>query len=246
MSTLVTTASEWEGFSVLKFTFDERPAKLVCPKENANGKWALRTEYFGAFAQVDLALLARGWHLAFIKNDNRWAQEGDLARKAAFVEFVSKEFDLEDKCTPIGLSCGGMYAVMLAARIPERIDVLYLDAPVLNLLSCPCDMGVAQSGLFEEFHGFTGKTRSELLSYRDHPIDQLPILLAHDIPVVLVAGDSDRTVPYCENGAILAREYQDQGGRLWVCVKEGCDHHPHALEDPTPIVNAIETFAAAQ
>ena len=243
MSTLVTTVSEWEGFSVLKFEFDGMPAKLVRPHGNANGKWALRTEYFGAFAQVDRALLERGWHLAFLQNDNRWAQEGDLVRKEAFVEFVSRTFDLAEKCTLIGMSCGGLYAVMLAARIPERMDVLYLDAPVLNLLSCPCDMGVAQSGLFEEFHRFTGKTKSEMLSYRNHPIDLLPILLAHDIPVVLVAGDSDRTVPYTENGAILAEQYRAKGGRLWVHLKVECDHHPHSLENPTPIADAIEVFS---
>lgn len=243
MSVIVTAVSEWEGFSVLKFEFDGMPAKLVKPQGNANGKWALRTEYFGAFAQVDLELLRRGWHLAFLKNENRWAQESDLARKAAFVEFVSAEFDLAEQCTPIGLSCGGLYAVMLAARIPERIDVLYLDAPVLNLLSCPCGMGVAGDRLFEEFHRYTGLTKSELLSYRNHPIDHIPTLLKYDLPVVLVAGNVDRTVPYIENGAILAEQYRKAGGRLWLCLKAGCDHHPHALEDPTPIVDAIEAFS---
>ena len=242
-NTIETTIIEWQGFTGVSFEFDCAPAKLIRPSGEPNGKWALKTEYFGAFPNAELELLRRGWHLAYIKNDNRWAQERDLARKAEFVRFISEQFGLERRCSLIGMSCGGLFAVLLAARIPELIDVLYLDAPVLNLLSCPCDMGVASSGLYEEFYRFTGRTRSEMLSYREHPIDKLPILLAHNIPVVLVAGECDRTVPYAENGAILAKEYRAQGGRLWLHLKADCDHHPHGLANPISLVDAIEAFA---
>lgn len=236
-------AIEWQGFAGIEFEFEDSLAKLIQPHGTPNGKWALKTEYFGAFPDTEIELLKRGWHIAYQKNDNRWAEERDLRRKENFVRFVSRQFNLSQKCSMVGMSCGGMYAVLLAARIPELTDVLYLDAPVLNLLSCPCDAGIAESGLFEEFYRFTGKTKSELLSYRKHPIDFLPVLLAHDIPVVLVAGDSDKTVPYCENGALLARYYEENGGRLWVCVKKSCDHHPHGLDDVTITVAQIERFS---
>ena len=237
------TPITWHDYEGVSFTFDGAPAKVIFPKGCPNGKWALKTEYFNAFPETELELLRRGWHIAYQQNDNRWAQERDLIRKADFVRFVAKEFSLESKCSMVGMSCGGMYAVLLAARCPELADVLYLDAPVINLLSCPCDMGIAQSGLFEEFHRFTGKTKSEMLSYRDHPIDHVPTLLAHEIPVVLVAGDSDRTVPYSENGALVARMYEEGSGTIRVFLKKGCDHHPHGLTDATTVANAIEELA---
>ena len=68
------------------------------------------------------------------------------------------------------------------------------------------------------------------------------ILLENDIPVVLVAGDSDDVVPYEENGALLARFYMKNSGRICVHVKEGCNHHPHGLDDYKIVVNEIEKF----
>ena len=105
-------------------------------------------------------------------------------------------------------------------------------------------MGVGKSGLYEEFFRITGKTKSEMLSYRDHPIDRVPTLLENDIPVVLVAGDSDRVVPYTENGALLARYYEEKGGRIRVFLKKGCDHHPHGMENGGIVADAIEEFLA--
>ena len=237
------TPIQWRGFDGVEFVFSGSPAKVIRPACAPNGKWALKTEYFDAFPETELALLQRGWHIAYQKNDNRWAQEGDVARKADFIRFVAREFGLEPKCSMVGMSCGGMYAVLVAARCPELVDVLYLDAPVLNLLSCPCDMGIAQSGLYEEFYRFTGLSRSEMLSYRNHPLDHVPTLLAHRIPVVLVAGDSDKTVPYVENGALLARAYEKGGGMIRIFLKEGCDHHPHGLENAAIVADAIEAMA---
>lgn len=234
---------DWNGFCALNFLFSGYEATVVRPNCEPNGKWALKTEYFNAFPQTEMELLHRGWHIAYLKNENRWAQEGDLSRKLAFIPFISSEFGLNAACTMIGMSCGGLFAAMLAARAPEMVDVLYLDAPVLNLLSCPCDMGISKSGLYEEFYRITGLSKSDMLSYRDHPIDHLSTLIETDIPVVLVAGDSDKTVPYCENGAILEKEYRRHNGRIEVFLKKNCDHHPHGLDDPKILADVIEAFS---
>ena len=47
------------------------------------------------------------------------------------------------------MSCGGMHAVYIAAKYPEYVSLLYLDAPVLNLLSCPCGIGVEGNDMYE-------------------------------------------------------------------------------------------------
>ena len=46
-------------------------------------------------------------------------------------------------------------------------------------------------------------------------------------------------MPCKENGANLAEYYQKNGGQIKVIVKPDCDHHPHSLEDPAPIVEYI-------
>lgn len=236
------TVSDYYGYECLDFEFMGRGAKLVRPNVEPNGNWALKTEYFDAFPDTQLELLARGWHIAYNENIDRWAEPRDLERKAAFVEFVSKEFSLSEKCVPIGMSCGGMYAVKLSALIPEKIAGLYLDAPVINLLSCPCALGVAKVSLYDEYFEFTGRTISEMLSYRDHPFDKLPILLKNNIPILLVAGDSDGVVPYSENGILVEKYYKENGGDIKVFIKPGCDHHPHGLENYKMVADLIESF----
>ena len=63
------------------------------------------------------------------------------------------------------------------------------------------------------------------------------------MPVILVAGDSDKVVPYCENGIMIEKEYENPGIPFCLYIKEGCDHHPHGLEDNTPIINFVEKYS---
>ena len=240
MSFETVTWGDFEGFAREEFEFEGRPAILVKPNSRPNGKWALKTEYFGAFPSLELELLERGWHIAYNQNENRWAEPEDMERKGRFIDYIAQHYELEKKCAVVGMSCGGLYGVKLAALYPEKISALYLDAPVLNLLSCPAALGKAEVSLFEEYQQITGRTLSQLLSYREHPIDKMDILLKNRIPIVLVAGDSDKTVPYCENGQLLAEFYEKNGGVIEVYVKENCDHHPHGLEDPRPIADFLE------
>ena len=234
------TTSLWNGFQKLDFEFKGRKAILVFPhEENKTANWLLKTEYFGAFPNLEIEMLNRGWHLAYISNITRWCLEEDLDLKKEFADFLTTEYGLNKKCVPVGMSCGGMIAVKFAAKYPQYVSCLYLDAPVMNLLSCPCGIGDGTISMYEEFVNATGKTRSDLINYREHPVDKVPTLLEHLIPVALVYGDSDEIVPYHENGIVLEQYYKEKGGSLLAIGKEGCGHHPHGLEDPTPIIEFI-------
>lgn len=80
--------NNFEGYECEEFEFMGLPAKVVKPNKPANGKWALKTEYFGAFPELEIELLERGWHIAFNQNYNRWAEKEDIERKAAFINYV--------------------------------------------------------------------------------------------------------------------------------------------------------------
>ncbi len=237
------TESLWNGYRRLDFEFEGRNAVVVCPNEPSEGrKWLFKTEYFGVFPSFEIEMLERGYHVAHVNNVTRWCLPEDTDVKARFAEFLIKEFGLNGKCVPVGMSCGGMQAVYFAAKYPKYIAALYLDAPVLNLLSCPCGVGKASDKLYAEFNRATGMTTSDLINYREHPIDCVGELLEANIPVYLVCGDSDGTVPYEENGKELARLYGEGGGIFEETLKVGCDHHPHGLEDNAPIINFVERY----
>lgn len=231
--------SSFYGFETKEFVFDGRIATVVLPKQS-NGRLALKTEYFAVFPEVEIELVKNGFTLAHVKNTNRWGTEDNVDRQAAFIKHVAEEYHLNPGAVLVGMSCGGMEAVYLAAKYPECVGVMYLDAPVMNFCSCPGKMGIAtEERLWDEFYKFRGISKSELLNFREHPVDKLPLLKEHNIPVILVYGDSDKVVPYTENGIVLEQFYKENNLCIKVIGKEGCGHHPHGLEDPKPIVDFI-------
>lgn len=235
--------STWNGFRRLDFTFEDAPAILVCPEKPIEGnKWLFKTEYFGAFPAFELEMLARGYFVAHVQNRTRWTPDDVTEKQARFAHYLHKEMGLAQKCLTVGMSCGGMQSIYLAAKHPEVVAALYIDAPVCNLLSCPCGVGDAVNDLYEEFKEATGFTVSDMINYRRHPIDFAPKLVENNVPLYIVAGDSDKTVPYHENGALLAAYYREKGGILFETVKKNCDHHPHGLEDNAPLIRFAEEF----
>jgi alpha-beta hydrolase superfamily lysophospholipase len=236
--------NEWNGYELLEFELMGRAAKLVLPKKRAEGApWLLKTEYFGAFPAFELEMLSRGWHLAYIQNKTRWHVDSDDEAKAALCELLREEFSLSEKCVTVGMSCGGLQALYFAGAHPERVAAMYLDAPVVNLLSCPCGVGVGtDSRFYPEFVEATGLTLTDMISYRNHPYDKLPTIVAAGIPIFLVCGGADRVVPYAENGKALYDYVSANGGNITEIVKPDCDHHPHGLDDLSPLIEFAERY----
>ena len=233
------------GFKCIEFTVFNRYARLICPACEPNGKWLLKTEYADAFPAFEIEMLNRGYHVAYIENQTRWHVNSDDDAKLALADYLKENYSLKDKCVTVGMSCGGLQSIYFAAAHPERVAALFLDAPVTNLLSCPAYIGNEEKmpeDFWGEFYGATGITLSELLNYRNHPIDRIPDILAHNIPIFLAAGDSDEVVPYEENGAYVEKYYKEHGGIIEVVMKKGVGHHPHCLPDNTPIIEFVERY----
>lgn len=233
----------WNGFEEYELEFEGMEASVVIPKVKVESPvLSVKTEYFNAFPETEIELLNRGFYVANIDNKNRWGVDDDLDRKARFIKFAIEKFNLAEKCVLVGMSCGGLIAIKFAAKYPELVSCMYLDAPVLNYMSCPCGFGKGNSlaeNNEEIFDALGISTIGELMAYREMPIDMLPQLVKSRIPVVLVAGDSDTVVPFDENGIFLEKAYKENGIDIEVYIKSGCDHHPHGLENPTPIVEFI-------
>lgn len=243
------TKEEWFGFALNRFEFEGREALVVEPKRADEEKnWAIYTEYFGAFPNTAIALLEKGFHLAYLQNQNRWGIDSDQEARHRFHDYLTANFGFSSKCVPIGMSCGGLHAINYASLFPEDISVLYLDAAVVNLLSCPMGFGKGEKdeNVIAECLAAVGMTQSELICYRRHPLDRLLVLADHKIPVVMLYGEEDVTVPYEENGIFLEKLYKEKELPLLVIGKPGCGHHPHGLEDPAPIVDFILQYTGRE
>lgn len=238
---------QWNGFNAEEFIFENHEAIIVEPVKVVD-KCALilKTEYWNAFPETEIKLLEKGHYLCYIKNDNRWGTDADIDRKARFVKFCEEKYGINSGCVPVGMSCGGIFAVKFASKYPELISSIYIDSPVINYMSCPCGFGIGERIDDENFSEILGalnmESISELICYRETPQDKIPQLVKNKIPVIMVIGDSDTIVPYTENGILIEKAYKENSLPLDLFVKPGCNHHPHGLDDPNPVVECIEKY----
>jgi hypothetical protein len=61
--------------------------------------------------------------------------------------------------------------------------------------------------------------------------------------LVSVHGTKDTVVPYEDNAGTLVDFWQKKAGRVKLYAKEGGDHHPHGLPDPTPLIDLLVSEA---
>ena len=236
----------WYGYDMQTLTFEGMPATVVFPKAGtANGRLAIKTEYWNAFPEaIELALVEAGFHLCYIKNVNRWGLQEDVDRKGRFIRYVAEKYDLNPKVVPVGMSCGGMFAIKMACTYPELMACLYLDAPLLQHLSINnidvADDAIVNDEFVQEImEALELKSIDEFRAYDKMPIHMLDKLVAARIPAVLVLGDADTVLPYMKNGMVLKAEYEKAGIPIRAYIKPGCDHHPHGMADPMPVLRDI-------
>jgi pimeloyl-ACP methyl ester carboxylesterase len=232
---------EYRGFRSENFVFEGKNCTVVFPENPVKGnKWIWRAEFLGAFDSVDIDMLASGYALAYVSVSDMYGDPGSVMMMKKFHGHMVLHGFCE-KTVLFGFSRGGLYACNFALAYPEAVAALYLDAPVLDIKSWPGGLGkgVGAQREFEECLSLYGLDRTSVLSFRGNPADRLDELLSLGIPVALVAGDSDRVVPYDENGALLESVYKKGGGDILCIVKPGCDHHPHSLSDPSPVSSFI-------
>ncbi len=235
--------SEWNGYRRTDFYVDGREGLLISPSVPTTGKpWVWRAEFFGAFAQADLALLERGYHLAYYRIPDQYGCPGAVRRMERFRASVVRAFGLSPKAALFGFSRGGLYALNYAAAHPEGVASLYLDAPVLDIRSWPGGLGEGPGdrSCWEECLAVYGLTPETAAAFDGNPLDSLGPVAEAGIPILLIAGDADEVVPFAENGARLERRYPELGGFVETVLKPGVAHHPHSLEDPAPIAAFVE------
>lgn len=223
----------WNGFRCERFLFEGKEAIIVFPDEkDPCGNWLLKTEYWDGFPQTELAMVKRGFHLAYIKNETRFATKADCERKARFVHYLSEKYKLRKQCVPVGYSCGGAHAVNFAGFFPKCVCCLFLDAPVLNFCDYPGrlqDAKCEQVWENEFVQAYPNVTRWELLHFPHHPLNRIPALKSAGIPVIMLYGTEDQLVRYECNGKLLELAYADTPELLTVISRYLQGHHPHGV-----------------
>ncbi|MBO7741076.1 MAG: hypothetical protein J6S21_00850, partial [Victivallales bacterium] len=239
--------SMWHGYRRHDFTINGVPSVLVEPNSAlAEGNpWFWRMHFFGAFPNADWKLLAEGWTVAHINVSELYANQEAQRRFDALYEFMTA-MGYAEKTVPVGYSRGGLDAYSWSARNPEKVACLYADNPVCDIKSWPCSRDSREWEKYKECAqrclDALGLTPETLESYRGNPLDPeiLKPIADAGIPVLHLLAEADEVVPAADNTDALLPVFASLGGQITVIRKPGCLHHPHCLEEPSPITEFVK------
>ena len=235
----ITGEDMWYGYRRTKFEFKGRKAWVVepscTPKKGIPWTWTMQW----AEAFVDRTgvpdLLAKGYpHVTLDVFDTRMDENG-LKACAEFQDFLVKELGFVKKCNLIGMSWGGFFSTRYAAAYPQNVRRIYLDAPLLNFDG----FNAMAIGPWAASAPADGKWTADPRM----PVNLAPQVVKGDIPVLLLYGGQDQTVPPASNAELFAARFKAAGGRIDVEKRGGFGHHPHGV-DPNKtarIVNFVTT-----
>jgi len=239
--------SDWHGYVRHDFDVDGRPVLVVAPKTPAPGRpWVWHGEFFGHKPAPDIALLGRGFHVVYMSVPDMLGSPRAVEHWNAFYNELTQKYGFAKTTALVGLSRGGLYCYNWAISNPDKVACIYGDAPVCDFKSWPGGKGEGKGSprdwrLVMETYGF--RDESEALAYDGNPVDKLKPLAEAGVPLLHVYGDADDVVPWDENTGIIADRYRELGGKIKLIAKPGIGHHPHGLEDSTPIVEFIAKHA---
>ena len=227
---------------------------IVCPKEPAPGKpWLWRSLFWEAIKKVsdaDLKMVDEGYHVVLAHGDVAGHPRGNANISAAY-DLLTTEYGFSKKCSMSSMSRGTLSLFRWATENPEKVESIYVDNGVCNVLSWPAGKLVPgnksiANGAPASWEGFKKKfgyaTDEEALKTKESPIDLLEPLAKAGVPILMVCGNKDHAVPYEENDAIMEKRYKALGGEITVIVEN--KGHSHGMNDPTPVLEFIRAGTA--
>ena len=238
----VKATSQWNGFDRHDVQLPKSKAKatLVIPHTAAKGQpWIWRARFFGHQPALDLALLDRGYHLAYVDVGNLYGNKTAMERGEELHQLLTSKFNLNEKPILEGMSRGGLFIFNFAAKHPDKVSVIYGDNPVCDFKSWPGGQsGKLSKGDYDRCLKAYGITADQA---KAHPQITNPSFAEKlkGIPVALVIGTADNVVPPKENAELVAANLTKLNSSLKVWRKPGLGHHPHGLSPVEPLLRFL-------
>jgi pimeloyl-ACP methyl ester carboxylesterase len=180
-----------------------------------------------------LELLGKGWHHVTIDTFRHRMNEEGLRVSRAYQKFLVEELGFKAKANLVGMSWGGFFSTRYASRYPDCVSKIYLDAPLLVLDRL---RGLPEADTVEKAERIIGpwaRMGIKCGEWKDNP--EMPVNLAErlaktGIPILLLYGGEDQTVPPELNSEVFIERFKAAGGKINVKRRYLFGHHPHGEE----------------
>lgn len=234
----------FHGYQGYEFENEGVACKVVKPAVEATGKpWMIRARFWGHEPQTDIDMLEHGFHVVYCDVADLYGSDKAVKRWNSFYKRMVKA-GFNRKVVLEGMSRGGLIVYNWAAQNPEKVACIYADAPVMDFKSWPMGKGKSAGSTGDTknlLSAYNFSSEAEAMAWKRNPIDCAPVIAKAKIPVIHVVGDADQVVPVAENTSIFEEQMKKLGASITVIHKPNVDHHPHSLNDPSPIVRFILT-----
>ncbi len=249
----------WYGSKRHHFTVDGCPAWVVEPEcPSPDNRWSWTPQWSESFVREvgTVELLKHGFYHAFVDVFQfRCSPKGiDIMR-----HFQSKlvGMGLSPKVNLIGMSWGGFFSLRYTAENPDRVQAIYLDAPVCDASDGHPSAGSRLQIIMEQY----GMTQEELKTSECNPLNAAKRIVAAKVPIFATISDSDDVVKPDLNFNVLAKRLEEagatiiplnwnndgvpfdqldkdiqdvKGAKVFLFHRSMWGHHPHGFHDPTP------------
>lgn len=114
-----------EKFNIGAPSKGARRCVVICPKTPAPGRpWSWRGCYWDHQPQTEIALLKKGFHIAYITADHTLRPDKHWE---AWYEYLTTKHGLSPKPAFVGMSRGGEYSFTWATTHPDKVSCIYAD-----------------------------------------------------------------------------------------------------------------------
>ena len=238
----------WHGYARTVFDFEGHEAWVVSPscKPAAGLPWTWTMQWADAYVDRTgvLDLLAKGWHHATIATFRHRMDAEGLRVSRAFQKFLVDGLGFAPKANLVGMSWGGFFSTRYAAAYPECVRKIYLDAPLMNFArfaeaggSMTPTEAAAKIGPWASAPPADGDWTADPRM----PVNMADRIAKAGIPVLLLYGGQDATVPPSVNCELFAERFKAAGGKIDVRKRALYGHHPHG-EDPDKTSSIVDFF----
>ena len=230
---------KWNGYKKVNFQVAERSAYLVVPENPAHeSPWVWRARFPNFHPEVDLLLLEKGFHIAYIDVAGLFGGPKAMEIGDAFYEHLTTERNLSKTPVLEGVSRGGLFVYNWAARNSSKVACIYCDTPVCDFKSWPAGLGdgIGHAPSWKNCKAAYGLTNEGAMEFQENPIDHSKKIAAANIPLMHIVSESDQVVPPSENTYILRERLAALGHPMQIIsVKEGTkESNGHHFTHPDP------------
>ena len=221
-----TVALHKEAFERQDLTVDGCPAFIIKPAKELAGPtpWVLYAPTLGRGLPGDAEtwmfrqFMDAGIAIAGIDVGESYGSPRGRATYNVLHKQLTEQHGFAQKACLLARSRGGLMLYCWAVDNPEKVNCIAGIYPVCNIASYP--------GL-NRACGAYGMTEPELAANlaAHNPIDRLSSLAKARVPIFHIHGNIDKVVPLDANSGLVAKRYEDLGGKMDLQIAEGQGHN---------------------